>query len=183
MKNLTIHKISVFLTILNATQIARSLGQLKSFKNNKEYFKKYKVYLFNEIDELIGKMKRKTLTYDNIYDSIYRCSEKFKISIGQSQKAINVFLKFYFYFYETKKEKIKKCLHCPLDSRILSELKKRKKIKDVKKLNKIDKNYYNDIQNKIGEICIYKIDFDTEWDKQLLERHFTKSFYQQILKY
>jgi len=155
---LSIQQKSVYLIIFNATMIARSLG--KTLKE--EELKKYKVELFNQLDNLTGKIDNETLKESDILKAIEDLANQFNISWGQSQKAINVILKYHLLL--NSKQKSKSVLHCPLDSIILKELE----IKPLS-LAKMDKNKYLEIQTKINERYKDKIDFDIKWDKIHLE--------------
>jgi hypothetical protein len=154
---LTNEQKSAYLVILNATMILRSIG--KTFKRDKEKLKNFKVKIFTEIQELIDKMEQGQLKEEDIISSIERISNKFNISFGQSQKAINVLLKYHYYMFEKYlNEQVKPALHCPLDSVILNKL-------GIKQsLTKIDRKEYLNIQQKISEIKSPRINFDREWD-------------------
>lgn len=159
-KQLTMEQKSVYLIILNATMILRSIG--KTFRKNKKKLKDFKIKIFDTIDGLIYKMEHNNLKERDIISCIEKISDKFNISFGQTQKAINVILKYHYYLYEKYlANNIKQILHCPIDSTILNELGM-----DTS-LTRINKKEYLEIQRKILEIQSPKINFDRAWDKQL----------------
>ncbi|NQU19347.1 hypothetical protein HQ550_04245 [bacterium] len=165
-KQLTIEQKSVYLVILNATMILRSIG--KRFKKNRQKLKDYKIKLFSETERLVAKMEKGRLKEKDIILAIRILSKKCNISFGQSQKAINVLLKFHYRMYEKYLNKnIKPILNCPLDSIILNELEIKKSLTSI---NEID---YQDIQNKIAnkmaKTSLARIDFDRVWDKRHLK--------------
>lgn len=181
---LTIYQKSLYLIIYNATMISRSIS--KTFREktivkekNKTKIKKkvdkkvenkrrkFRISVFNEIEKLTNKMDNKTLKEQDIWKSIKELSEKYKISIGQAQKPINVILKYHFFASKNKSKKIKSALHCPIDSRNLEELNR-----SGISLTKINKEKYSEIQCKINKDNEYetRIDLDVNWDKTHLKR-------------
>ena len=161
---LTIEQKSAYLVILNATMILRSLG--KTFKSNKKKLKNFKIKLFSELENLIQKMENNSLKENDIIHAIESLSRKCNISFGQSQKALNVLLKFHYYIYKQYLAKrIKQILHCPLDSVILNELGKNIS------LTSIDKKEYQNLQQEIFMKTKPnpKLDFDKIWDTQHLK--------------
>jgi hypothetical protein len=157
---LTTYQKSIYLIILNATMILRSVG-----KNiNKDKIKDFKVSLFKEIEILTNKMDKNTLTEKDIINSINELCKKFGISFGQAQKPINVILKYHFYLTKSNETSMKKVLHCPIDSLILKKLGKR-----GISLTKIDEAKYLEIQKEIGNRSNTRIEFDTLWDEQHLK--------------
>lgn len=161
-KHLKIEQKSIYLIILNATMILRSIG--KTFKGSRKKLKNFKIRLFKEVERLINKMEAKRLQEKDIISSIGSMSNKFNISFGQAQKAINVLLKYHYYLYEKYLDKsIEKILHCPLDSVILERLG----IYDS--LTQIGRKQYMYIQKVIGKKRPSKISFDKKWDVQHLK--------------
>jgi hypothetical protein len=141
--------------------ILRSVG--KTLKKPKR-IKNFKSKVFKELEKLtdlmnIGKLKEK-----NILESIKSLNRRFHISFGQAQKPINVILKYHFYMTNNKNDKIKKVLHCPLDSIIIKDGLGMKKIP----LTKINKKKYMELQHEIQNRCSFKVEFDTRWDEQNL---------------
>ena len=149
--------------ILNATMILRSIGKTFSEDNSNRTLKEFKIHLFKEVSKLTRKMDTNVITERILLNSITRLSNEFNISIGQSQKAINVILKFHFHLSNKYNKRIKKILHCPIDSKILAELNEKKL-----RLNKIDITTYLYLQKKISNLEEYRIDYDIHWDKQHL---------------
>ena len=163
---LTIYQKSVYLIIFNATMISRSVG--KNIRAG-ESVKDFKVRVFQEIEKLIDKLEEGKLTEKDIIDAIESLVNEFGISFGQAQKPINVILKYHFYlnlFLRKRRKdnmmKMKKILHCPIDSITLKKLGKR-----GISLTKIDKEKYLEFQREIENRCNIRIEFDTQWD----ERH------------
>jgi len=157
---LTIHQKSVYLIIFNATMISRSVG--KNIKKGKT-LKDFKVQVFEELETLTNKIDRGNLSEKDIIDSIDKLTREFGISFGQTQKPINVILKYHFYLTKKDDNWLKGILHCPIDSLILKKLGKR-----GISLTKIDKQKYLEIQEEIKNRCTTRITFDTQWDEQHL---------------
>lgn len=159
---LTTYQKSIYLMVFDTTMILRSVG--KTLKN-KELLKKFKIETFRKIIGLIKKMDEGELHEKDILNSMETICKEFGVSFGQSQKAINVILKYHL-FLTGKSNEIKKILHCPLDSVILNKLGM--KIS----LAKMDRKTYIEMQNRIEEFSPtkMKIDFDKEWDEQYLKR-------------
>ena len=160
---LKIYQKSAYLLILNATMILRSIGSTFKVNKSKITLKEFKVSVFKEIDRLTTRMDAGTLTEKVLLSSIVRLAKKCRISIGQSQKAINVILKFHFHLSDKYDNTVKKSLHCPIDSKTLLQLNE----KSVR-LNKIDIKTYLKLQAKISDLVTYRIDYDIHWDKQHL---------------
>jgi len=160
--SLTTEQKSVYLVILNATMILRSIG--KTFKSNRRKLKAFKKKLFKEVGNLTSRMERNILKEKDIIASIERISKSSKISFGQSQKAINVLLKYHYYLYKRfLKNRVKAELHCPLDSVILD------KLGIWESLTKIGKEEYLLIQQTILKKKFPRINFDKQWDMQHLQ--------------
>ena len=158
---LTTEQKSVYLVILNATMILRSIG--KTFKSNRMKLKTFKKELFKEVVNLTSRMERNILKEKDIIVSIERISKSCKISFGQSQKAINVLLKYHYYLYKRfLKDRVKVELHCPLDSFILD------KLRIWESLTNIGKEEYLLIRQKILKKKFPRINFDKQWDEQHL---------------
>ena len=158
---LTIYQKSVYLIIVNATMILRSVG--KSLKGKTKTLKQFKIKVFKQLNKLTNLMDTMRLTEKDIIKSIDRLSNEFKISFGQAQKPINVILKYHFYLSNNENDKIKKLLHCPLDSVILSKLNE-----DNLPLTRINRLRYLEIQSNIQKHNPVRLDFDTQWDNQHL---------------
>jgi hypothetical protein len=92
-------------------QLGRSLRRKDKEFNNA---------LFASINRLREKADNGVLKNDDVRNEINELSQKFGVSVGQSQKAINVYLKYYC-ILTNKPEEIIKELDCPLDSGIISE--------------------------------------------------------------
>lgn len=157
---LTVHQKSIYLIIFNATMILRSVG--KNIKADKSV-KDFKVSVFKKIEKLTNKMDTNTLTEKDIINSIDNVVDEFGISFGQVQKPINVILKYHFYLTKSYDDKIKKILHCPIDSVIIKKLGK-----SGVSLTNINKKKYLEIQKDIGNRSNPRLAFDTQWDEQHL---------------
>ncbi len=166
---------SLYLSILNATMILRSIGTTlkdRGYKNKEKRHmreKEYKKVLFGTLNNLTNKINQNKLTENEIIKRIAAIAKQFKISIGQSQKAINVILKCHYYLF-AKNQKMKKILHCPVDSIILGKLGEKGikltdiKIKEYKKIQKLILEKVK--KDKLGKT---RIDFDFHWDRQHIE--------------
>lgn len=167
---LTIHQKSVYLTIYNATMIARSIGKTFKRKFKKEEaekkLKEFKIEVFKKLDNLTDLMNTNKLTEKHILTSIRKLKEKFNISFGQAQKPINVILKYHFYLAKGQDNSMKKVLHCPIDSQKLPELNR-----SGVPLTKICEEIYKEIQKKIEVKDEYsaKIDLDNKYDEKSLK--------------
>lgn len=93
------------------SQLDRSLGG-KDKKVNKA--------LLISIKKLRNKADKGTLKNRDIRKGIAQLSEKTKASAGQSQKVINVYLKYYCVL-TNKPQRIIRELDCPLDGKIMSK--------------------------------------------------------------
>lgn len=140
--------------------ISRSVG--KSLHGNKTV-KDFKIKVFEKVDRLTQKIDTRTLTEDDIIDSISDLSKEFRISFGQAQKPINVILKCHFYLTKSSHNNIKKILHCPVDSKNLERLGR-----SGISLTKIKRKMYLELQRDIQKRCSTRIEFDTQWDEQHL---------------
>ena len=161
---LTIYQKSVYLIIFNATMISRSVGKSLKSNNSGKSLKDFKVSIFQELDVLTRKMDASQLTENDILSSIRNLAEKFNVSFGQAQKAINVILKYHFYLTNNEDNKIKNILHCPIDSVVLKNL-----LGGSSPLTNIDEGLYIKIQNSIKLRGETRIDYDIVWDNQHLK--------------
>ncbi|MCL6466094.1 MAG: hypothetical protein K6T77_04970 [candidate division WOR-3 bacterium] len=165
---LTIHQKSVYLMVYNATLISRSIGKKFAGENNetrKLKLEKIRKCVFEQIEDLTTRMDRNKLTENDIIKSIDNLSTKLGISFGQAQKPINVILKYHFYLTRNNDARIKRRLHCPIDSFIQQKLGKSRT-----SLTKISKENYLEMQKIIGEKSKNRIDFDTQWDERYLKK-------------
>lgn len=162
---LTIYQKSLYRLLINATMILRSIG--KTYKKDSNKLKHFKQELFKEIEKLVELIDKKKLKNENVLKSIQSLASKCQISIGQSQKCINVILKYHYYLNDYNREIIRE-LDCPLDSIILKKIGFQKI-----KLCNLNLKEYKCFQLKISNLVgkkEFKIDFDKEWDKQNLEK-------------
>lgn len=161
---LTIYQKSVYLLILNATMILRSIGKTLKQNTNGRTLREFKICLFNKLENLVSLIETNQFNENILQNSITDLANQFSISIGQSQKAINVILKYHYHSAQINNDEIKRHLHCPIDSKILEVLK----IRNLK-LNAIDLEKYIGLQNRISELSQFRVDFDDHWDRQHLE--------------
>ena len=119
-------KLSLLTILCNASQIYRRTIP----KSRKEAYKKSVKKI---IKKLIEKTDNNSITNKGIRDAINELSKNAGISIGASQKAINVYLKFYC-IVSNKADNIIKELDCPIDREVIKK-------KSTSK-NTIEKNPY-----------------------------------------
>ena len=130
-------KSSLLTVLCNATQIYR---RTITHKQKKRYQHKLKQI----ITKLTKKIDNESITNKDIRNSIIDLS-RFCDSIGASQKAINVYLKFYSVMSD-KKDPILKELDCPIDSFVIKENKLDKIL-----LNKLNLQNYEQMQDKLKQ--------------------------------
>jgi len=161
---LTVYQKSVYLIILNATMILRSIGRTLQLNNAVLTVHDFKIQLFGKIENLTNLIEANEFTENELINCITDLANYFSISIGQSQKAINVILKYHYHLTGINNNELKLSLHCPIDSKILSVL-------EINNLNltAIDIERYLELQNMIAQRTEYRIDFDYNWDRQHLE--------------
>jgi hypothetical protein len=161
---LTVYQKSVYLIILNATMILRSIGRTLRLNNSVLTIHDYKIQLFGKIENLTNLIEANEFTENELLNCITDLANHFSISFGQSQKAINVILKYHYHLTGINNDQLKRALQCPIDSKILSVL-------DIRNLSltAIDIARYLEIQNIIAQRVEYRIDFDYNWDRQHLE--------------
>ena len=159
---LRIHQKSVYLILFNATMIARSLG--KSFSSNKRTLRSFKIVLFRKLDGLLWRLDRGTLKSEHVTYAIRSLAKQFRVSFGQSQKAINVILKYHYYLMPKRQKCVGRELHCPLDSVILKAIGH-----SGISLARLDETKYKQFQNEIANKSVTRIAFDSRWDKQHLK--------------
>lgn len=145
------------------TQLGRSLR-----KSSPELKKQ----MFDSIMELARKADNGTLRNEDIRKKILEISDKAKVSVGQTQKLVNVYLKYYCILTRKPIDIIKQ-LDCPLDSQIMSRLERRDlKRMSLRKMNEI--NDYVAWQNyleKIGKGFRLEPDIQT-YDNQRIRLFF-----------
>jgi len=161
---LTIYQKSVYLLILNATMILRSIGKTLKHNNNGRTLREFKICLFTILQILVDMIETNQFNENALLNTITYLANHFSISIGQSQKAINVILKYHYHSAHINNDDIKRHLHCPIDSKILEVLE----IHNLK-LDAIDLETYNGLQNRISELSPFRVDFDDHWDRQHLQ--------------
>jgi hypothetical protein len=100
------------------TQLGRSLGA-DNPEMKKQVFKKQ---VFDSCLELANKADNGTLRNEDIRNKIIEISKNAKCSVGQTQKLVNVYLKYYCILTKKPPEIIRE-LDCPLDSQIMEKYK------------------------------------------------------------
>lgn len=161
---MTIYQKSIYLLILNATMILRSIGRTLQNNNAGMTLREFKICLFSKLENLINLIETNQFNENTLLNSITDLANEFGISIGQSQKAINVILKYHYHSAQINNDEMKRHLHCPIDSVILEKLG----IANLR-LNTIDLETYIGLQNRISESSQFRVDFDDIWDRQHLE--------------
>ncbi len=134
-------KFGLLTVIANATQVYR-----RTIPPNKK--KIYTDNLKEKINYLINKIDNNSIKNKDIRDVIKELAENVSISIGASQKVINVYLKVYC-IIGNKPDSIIKELDCPIDSFVIKE-NKLKKI-SLRQLNLEDyEKMQNNLERKYG---------------------------------
>jgi hypothetical protein len=134
-----------------------------------------KKQVFNSCLELAKKADNGTLRNADIRNRIVETSKNANASIGQTQKIINVYLKYYCILTRKPPEIIKE-LDCPLDSQIMTKYKTPYLTKtSLREMTEI--NWYVAWQEHlefIGNGARLSPDIKT-YDKQRIEKFFTES--------
>jgi len=153
-------KIILVSSLIKETQVARSISSSKKdgIQINKD---KYKSLLVNSILKLIRLVDNKNIQNKDIRSEIIKLSAETGVSIGQSQKVINVYLKLYCLLRDCSLEIIKE-LDCPLDSITMDKKQKMK--------NLIDINEYIDWQNKFEMELGIRLLKDSAYDFNRINR-------------
>lgn len=146
------------------TQLGRSIR-----KSRPEFKKK----LFEATLELADKADNGILRNEDIQKKITALSNTTNVSIGQAQKVINVFLKYYCILTQ-KPDAIISELDCPLDSQIMSRFKtKGIKRTSLKKMTKIeDYIAWQNHLKKVGKGIRLRPDIQT-YDKERIRLFFS----------
>ncbi len=160
------HK-SLWLTIINATMIGRSLGTTLPPNRRHNRIKLYKKLTIEEMGKLSAKMDQHTLRRRDIHRALDKIKDAIPgISFGQAQKGLNVLLKVHWFLYH-KGHPIGSELDCPLDSKVLGSLGG-----PQIRLARIDKPMYMTKQEEImshsqvrGE---HRVEYDRIWDEDHL---------------
>ena len=141
--NLTVEQKSVYLIILNASMVMRSVG--KTLKDRKRQIA-FKRTLHDAISSLMDAMKDRRFTNELLRGQISRLASDTGTSFGQAQKAINVILKYYYYLTPEIRcdPALEREFDCPVDSKIQDDLKLQRV-----PLSRLSLDVYEDIQNRI----------------------------------
>ena len=146
-------KSSLLTVLCNATGIYRRTI-IAEHKAN------YKVKLKEIILSIKKKIDNSSITNKDIKNSIIELRE-FCGSVGASQKAINVYLKFYSVI-SNKEDSVLKELDCPIDSFVI----KKNKLKKIS-LSNLNLEDYEEMQNKLQQKYGMKILADIDaWDSK-----------------
>jgi hypothetical protein len=134
----------------------------------------FKKQVFDSCIELANKADNGTLRNGDIRNRIVEISKNANASIGQTQKIINVYLKYYCILTRKSLEIIKE-LDCPLDSQVMTKHKepflKKRSLKGMTEIS-----CYLDWQEhlkSIGKGIRLNPDITT-YDKQRIEEYFKK---------
>lgn len=127
----------------NESQIGRSFRSVDAASIR--FFKKE---LLHAILELASKVDDGSLTNNDIRNYIRAICEKTCGSVGQAQKVINVYLKYYTILTKTD-FKIFKQLDCPLDSKIMSKYAKQFGLRQTSLRLMTDMNTYETWQRRL----------------------------------
>lgn len=147
-------KLALLTVFCNATQIYRRTIP----KNKKDAYKKK---VKEVIISLIEKIDNNSIQNKNIRQAIQELSDNVGISIGASQKAVNVYLKVYC-IVSNKDDKMLRELDCPIDSKVIKK-NKLKKI-SLKVMNLED---YEEMQRQLQQSYGIKILADIKaWDSE-----------------
>jgi hypothetical protein len=144
------------------TQVGRSIGSSNKDGKNID-IKKFKKELLNSIRKLRLMVDNDTIKNKNIRNEIKNLSKKTGVSIGQSQKIINVYLKFYCLLLNKSLEIIKE-LDCPLDS---TTMERKQKMKNIEKIEE-----YEMWQKKFEEKFSIRLLRDIEYDTNRMDISF-----------
>lgn len=149
----------VFLAIIiKETMVDRSLGSTGFSKSKREKFKQAIEVAVNKLTDSVDRNKIKNR---DIRKQIMLVCKKTGASVGQAQKVINTYLKFYCFISD--KRKALKELDCPLDS---TTMNRKQKMKDVKK--KDYGRYQEAFEAKHG----LRILEDLEYDRKRIKETF-----------
>ncbi len=158
---LTIYHKSLYLDILNATMILRSVGRSFLADNRRQKLREYKQLVFAELEPLCSRMQQGLLQTNDIRESIERIRFQVDISFGQAQKAINVLVKYHYFLFHSNSP-VGSQLDCPLDKIILDGLGERVS------LSNLGHDQYEQIQIRISQLSDRRVDYDRRWDEQHL---------------
>ena len=151
-------------TLIKETQILRSISSSFPDANEKSrVIKKFKTEILNPIRKLRKFIDNETIKNSQIREEIEHLSKKTEVSIGQSQKVINVYLKLYSLILD-KPEKVIGELDCPLDSTTMGKKQRMKNIKSMSEYIEWQKEF----ENNVG-IRLYR---DHEYDSNRMEKSF-----------
>lgn len=149
-------------SFIKETQIPRSIQSSKS-DGKKIDIKKFNKELLHSIKELRKLVDSEQIKNHHIRNEIEQLSKKTNVSIGQAQKVINVYLKFYCLIIGGTLETIKE-LDCPLDS---TTMEKRQRMKNILTMSE-----YIKWQDKFESEYKIRLFRDEEYDLNRLRNTF-----------
>ena len=172
----------------------------RSAKNNDDMAKlAFKKRLFDTILSLVEKVDTETLTNIDVRSGIRRLAEEADVTVGQAQKVINVYLKYYCVLRD--KQSLIKELDCPIDSGIVKHVWKQLTLEDkvdienrlslaqhgvklnwiffseISRLNKLDLLTYELLQKRLEEMgdgIRLLVDFEI-YDKERIAKYLSKA--------
>ena len=144
------------------TQVNRSIHSSKR-DGKKIDVDKYKKLLLDSIRKLRKLVDKCSIKNLDIRKEIEKLSKETGVSIGQSQKVINVYLKFYCLLKDCPINVIKE-LDCPLDSTTMDRKQKMKNVLTMKDYV----NWQNKFENDFG----IRLLRDNEYDLNRMKKSF-----------
>jgi len=147
------------------TQVNRSISSSIQKDNKKINVDNYKHLLLESIRRLRSLVDNQVIKNLDIRREIRELAEKTNISIGQSQKVINVYLKVYCLLKDCPLRIIKE-LDCPLDRTTMEGNQTMKNLKDIKE--------YEEKQRKFEQDFMVRLLRDFDYDSNHLNKSFKK---------
>ncbi|MGA1978788.1 MAG: hypothetical protein ABSG89_13190 [Bacteroidales bacterium] len=141
-------------TFYKETQVGRSISSSKK-DGQKIISMDFKKELLKSVKKLRNSVDQGIIKNIEIRNEIESLSEKTGVSIGQSQKVINVYLKFYCLILNTPSDIIKE-LDCPLDSTTMEMKQKMKNVKSMKEYIE----WQMDFERKFGIRLLRDYEYD-----------------------
>lgn len=152
-------------SFINESQVGRSISSSKRDGQNDVDKKDFNQNLLKSIKELRKLVDNRTIKTTDIRNEIKSLSNKTGASIGQSQKVINVYLKYYCLLLDKPLNIIKE-LDCPLDSITMENKQQMKNIISMKE--------YVEWQRKFEENYGVRLFRDEEYDLNRLKNTFER---------
>lgn len=157
-KRMRDYELDIFIaTFYKETQVGRSISSSIRKDRKKINTRNFKNDLRQSINKLRNLVDKGTIKNIDIRNEIKKLSEYTGVSIGQSQKVINVYLKVYCLILN-KPIKILKELDCPLDSITMGG---KDKIKNVNTIEQYEE-YQKEFEENYGIRILKDVDYDEE---------------------